>query len=98
MDDTSGLRERIAGVFQRALHVEAPPADVDLFEAGILDSLAFVELLVHLEREFDVTTSAADLEVDNFRSIARIADFVAARAGSSVSPFGLPSAAVSANH
>jgi acyl carrier protein len=37
---------------------------------------------VQLEREFGVVITAADVEVENFRSIARIADFVAACAGS----------------
>lgn len=67
-------------VFSTALHVEVPSLDTDLFETGILDSLAFVELLLQLEREFGVTTSVADLEVENFSSISRIADFVMARA------------------
>jgi D-alanine--poly(phosphoribitol) ligase subunit 2 len=74
------VRERLADLFSRALHVEVPSVDTDLFEAGILDSLAFVELLLHLEREFGVVTSVDDLEVENFRSIARIAEFIEARA------------------
>jgi D-alanine--poly(phosphoribitol) ligase subunit 2 len=73
------LRERLAGLFADALHVEVPSADADLFDAGILDSLAFVELLLQLEREFGVETSVDDLELDNFRSLERIAAFVGAR-------------------
>ena len=80
MNDPSGLRERIAGVFAEALHVEVPSADADLFDSGVLDSLAFVELLVQLEREFGIRTAVDDLEMENFRSITRIAEFVAARA------------------
>jgi len=74
------LHERIAGIFTAALNMEVPSADTDLFEAGLLDSLAFVELLLQLEREFGVATSLEDLEADNFRSIARIATFVSERA------------------
>ena len=80
MSDVNRLRERIAGVFSSALHLDVPAFDTDLFDAGVLDSLAFVELLLQLEREFGVTTSVDDLEVENFRSIDSIADFVAARA------------------
>ena len=75
------LRERIASVFSGALHLDVPAFDTDLFETGVLDSLAFVELLLHLEREFGVTTSVDDLEVENFRSIDSIAEFVVARVG-----------------
>ena len=86
MSDAASLRARIVTVFSDALHLDVPSLDTDLFEAGILDSLAFVELLLHLEREFGVTTSVADLEVENFSSIARIADFVLARAAASAQP------------
>ena len=61
MSDTNALRERIAGVFADALHLDVPSADTDLFETGVLDSLAFVELLLQLEHEFGVTTSVDDL-------------------------------------
>src|SRR5687767_13797049 len=79
MPCSSDLHERIARIFAVSLNVEVPEADTDLFDAGLLDSLAFVELLVCLEREFGVTTSVDDLEADNFRSIASIADFIESR-------------------
>jgi len=34
---------------------------------------------VHLEREFGVTVALEDIELDHFRSIERIAQFVARR-------------------
>ena len=82
MPDANALREQVADVFLRSLNLDVPSPDTDLFETGLLDSLAFVELLVGIEREFGVTTSVDDLEVDNFRSIARIAEFVSARVAS----------------
>jgi methoxymalonate biosynthesis acyl carrier protein len=89
MSFSPDLHERIAGIFSAALNVEVPSADTDLFEAGLLDSLAFVELLLRLEHEFGVTTAVDDLDVDNFRSIARIAEFVGPRVtiGPRVVPF-----------
>lgn len=74
------VQERIGQLILDAVHVEVPTADADLFEAGVLDSLAFVELLLRLEREFGISIALEDLELDQFRSIARIATFVAARA------------------
>ena len=79
MSRTSGLREQIASLLAGALNLDVPSVETDLFETGVLDSLAFVELLLALEQHFVVSTSLEDLEVDNFRSIARIADFVMAR-------------------
>ena len=82
MSDPTALHDQVAGVFLRSLNLEVPSPDTDLFETGLLDSLAFVELLLALERDFGVTTAVEDLEVDNFRSIARIAEFVGARMAS----------------
>jgi D-alanine--poly(phosphoribitol) ligase subunit 2 len=79
MSDSTALHDQVADVFLRSLNLEVPSADTDLFETGLLDSLAFVELLLAIERDFGVTTSVEDLVVDNFRSIARIAEFVTAR-------------------
>jgi D-alanine--poly(phosphoribitol) ligase subunit 2 len=79
MNAANGLHDRICRVFTDKLKIEIPGADVDLFETGVLDSLAFVELLLHLESEFGVTVPVDDLEIDNFRSIARVADFVVSR-------------------
>ena len=79
MSDVNRLRERVAAIFAGALHLEVPSFDTDLFESGVLDSLAFVELLLQLEREFGVTTSVDDLDVETFKSITNIAEFVRAR-------------------
>jgi D-alanine--poly(phosphoribitol) ligase subunit 2 len=84
MPDVNTLRERIAEIFSAALHLDVPSHDTDLFENGVLDSLAFVELLLQLEREFGVTTTVDDLDAETFRSIACIADFVMARRGDAV--------------
>lgn len=70
--------DSIIRLFADTLHVDVPSVETDLFEAGILDSLAFVELLMALEREFGVVTALDDLEVENFKTIERIAQFVAA--------------------
>jgi len=79
MQGAADLRGRIARLFADRLNLEIPSAETDLFETGALDSMGFVELLAQLEREFRVEVALGDIEMDNFRSIARIADFVAAR-------------------
>lgn len=79
MSETTLLQDRIANLFSTALNLDVPSIDSDLFETGVLDSLAFVDLLFHLEQEFGVSTSVDDMEVDNFKSIAGIANFLAAR-------------------
>jgi acyl carrier protein len=91
MSNVDVLHDRIRRLLANAMNLEISSDDTDLFEAGLLDSLTFVELLVHLEREFGVTTSVDDLKVDNFNSVVHIAAYVAARTEPASAPFhGLP--------
>ncbi len=90
MSNVDALHDRITRLLADTMNLEVASADTDLFEAGLLDSLAFVELLVHLEREFGVTTSVDDLKVDNFDSVAHIAAFVTERTGSTVQADSTP--------
>jgi D-alanine--poly(phosphoribitol) ligase subunit 2 len=73
------LIRRVTEVFDRDLHLEIPAAELDLFDAGVLDSLAFVTLLLGLEREFGLSVPLDALELEHFASINAIADFVASR-------------------
>ena len=78
--------ERIARLFLTRLNLEVPSPETDLFDAGVLDSMAFVELLVRLEEEFGIEVPFDSLEIDNFRSIEHIARFVEERALCAVPP------------
>jgi acyl carrier protein len=77
------LQQQIAALFEEKLNVGAPSVDTDLIGAGLLDSLALVELMSLLEETFGVSISIDDIELENFRSIASIASFVADRASMS---------------
>ena len=70
------LYPQIVKIFSEKLNLEVPSVDTDLVEGGILDSLAFVELLVNLEQEFVVEVPMDSVDIDNFRSISKIAEFV----------------------
>ncbi len=72
---------KIAKVFTEKLNLEVPSTESDLFETGLLDSLKFVELLVKLEEVFGTRIAIEDLEIDNFRSIQKIAAFVTNQIG-----------------
>jgi acyl carrier protein len=81
MSVSSPLHSQIARIFEEKFHLEIPFPETDLFETGGLDSMVFVDLLHHLELEFGITVSLDELEIDNFRSIEKIAEFVASRNG-----------------
>jgi acyl carrier protein len=73
---TEAVTDRVQRLFVETLNVDVPSPDTDLIEGGLLDSLALVELLFALEREFAVTIALENLDIDVFRSIRTIAEFV----------------------
>ena len=46
--------------------------DVDLFEEGLLDSMAAIELLVAIETEFGVTSAPTAVEREEMNSVNKI--------------------------
>ena len=79
MNALTPLQSRLLKFFLERVHIEIPSVNTDLFETGALDSLAFVEVLLYMEQEFGITVPFDDLEIDNFRSIKKIAEFMANR-------------------
>ena len=81
MTDTHALIDRLDDLFVECFHIEVPSPDTDLLETGILDSLQFVELLVQLERRFGYKVQVSDINIDDLRTLERIARLVATRNG-----------------
>jgi len=79
MRNLRDLEARITRLFADRLQIEVAAADVDLFAAGIVDSLMFVKLLAALEEHFSIHVSFEELEIDDFRTLHQIAGFVAAK-------------------
>ncbi len=73
------LEAQVAALFAEQLNVEVPAADTDLFETGLLDSLRFVELLAAIEEAFAIRISVEEIEIDDFRTVSRIARFLAGK-------------------
>jgi D-alanine--poly(phosphoribitol) ligase subunit 2 len=78
MTDDTMLHNIITSLLLNDLNVEVASADDDLLESGLLDSLKIVELLMTLESRFAMTIPFEDLELESFRSVARIARLIAA--------------------
>jgi len=51
-------------------------ADTDVFGSGGLSSLFAMELVVHLEKTYDIAIRGADLRTENFRTVLRMAALV----------------------
>jgi len=50
--------------------------DVDLFASGVVSSMFAMELVVHVEKTFDVMVLGEDLAVDNFRTVDKMTGLV----------------------
>lgn len=73
----------ILEILTNELHLRVPSADTDLLATGTLDSLGLVELLVQIELKHRVRVEMETLDVEDFRTAARIAAYVERiRAGS----------------
>ncbi len=72
-----GAVERVERLLRDALSIELPSRDTDLLQAGLLDSLTLVQLLVEVEAEFGIEIPLDDFDPDQFRTAESIARFVA---------------------
>ncbi|HEX5055615.1 MAG TPA: acyl carrier protein [Gammaproteobacteria bacterium] len=77
MHDRTAMERKIGEIFERKLNLRVPSPVTDLFESGGLDSLSFVELLLQLELEYGLRVPLQELVLADFRTVARIAGFVA---------------------
>jgi D-alanine--poly(phosphoribitol) ligase subunit 2 len=66
----------IRAVLRDHLTIMVDSADVDLLETGLIDSIGLVELILQLEDRFGISLPMDSLEIDDFRSINRIAHLV----------------------
>jgi D-alanine--poly(phosphoribitol) ligase subunit 2 len=51
-------------------------ADTDLFATGLVDSIGLVELILELEDRFGVSLPMENLEIDDLRTVRRIAELI----------------------
>lgn len=75
---------RIHHLVSSALLVGDISVKEDLFEAGYLDSIGIVNILLALEEEFQITLSMEELDLEEFRSIEQIYHLIAPQLNVSV--------------
>ncbi len=55
--------------------------DQDLLISGLVDSIGIVRLVAFIEKELDIAIPPKDLTLENFGSVALIAQYVDSQAG-----------------
>ncbi|HMN10024.1 MAG TPA: D-alanine--poly(phosphoribitol) ligase subunit DltC [Gemmatimonadaceae bacterium] len=75
------LGERVAEIIARVADTDVVIGDreVRLYDRGILDSIATVELLLELSREFGVELSPAEVDREEWATPNRIAQYLEQR-------------------
>ena len=77
--DQETIASDIGKIFREKLNIQVDDPTMDLFDSGLVDSLAFVDLVAALETEFDTQIDLLDVDLEDFQSIQAIAGFVAKR-------------------
>lgn len=76
-DRARTLQEAVRRVFLEDLNLEISDAELDLLEAGIIDSLALVGLIAGLEERFGVSVDFDTLDLEDLRSLESISALLA---------------------
>jgi acyl carrier protein len=75
------VESRVHRIFRDGLELQVE-IETDVIASGMLDSLAFVRLLVSLEEEFGLEVNLAEMDLEDFSSVSSVARLVGASSGS----------------
>lgn len=70
--------QKVHAIFRDKLHLDIDE-DTDIMAAGVLDSMAFVQLIVELEEAFDLSVDVATMSLEDFRTMRRITRYIESR-------------------
>jgi acyl carrier protein len=73
METRSQLEREIVEIFAKRFDTRLASADVDLLESRLVDSVRLVDLVLELEQRFGIELPFEELEVEDFRTLARLA-------------------------
>ena len=77
IDQARALQEAVRRVLLEDLNLEIFDPELDLLEAGIIDSLALVGLVAGLEERFGVSVDFDTLDLEDLRSLESISALLA---------------------
>jgi acyl carrier protein len=70
------LREHIINQYIKAKEPEGFNDDYNLIDEGILDSLAIMNLIAWLEKQYAIEFDEGDIVLENFNSVNALVNFV----------------------
>ena len=91
MSEQTLILERLHAAFLSLFHIDVPSPDTDLLNNGILDSLQLVELLLQIEKDFGRRIAIETVELEDLRTLGRLARLLSAPAHARVAVHALAS-------
>lgn len=70
------IKGKIRGFLSRFFRKHELKDDEDIFALGFVNSLFAMQLVMFLEKEFQIKVDNKDLDLENFKTIDTIANFV----------------------
>ena len=86
MDPTNQIRSFLAENFMFSSEGFTLDDDVSLLEAGVVDSTGILELTMFVEDTFGVEVADEEIVPENFDTVARIVDYLAAKILTATTP------------
>lgn len=73
------IKKQIRAFLSRFFKKHELQDEEDIFALGFVNSLFAMQLVMFLEKEFKIKVENKDLDLNNFRTISTIADFISAK-------------------
>lgn len=70
------LEQKIVDFLKRFFRVDTLGFDDDIFEMGYVNSLFSMQLVMFLEKEFDIEIEPEDMNLDNIVTVNKIVKFL----------------------
>ena len=77
MQELERVRAGIFEIFVECLDTRLASDQVDLLEGRLVDSVKLVDLVLQIEQRFGVTLPFEELEIEDFRTVPRLAERIA---------------------
>ena len=85
MSTTQEIRRAVKDYIGEFVNLDNVNDEINIFEAGLVNSLFAIELMTFLEKSFDIKVGMEDLDMSYFESINAITEFVSRKEAEKVS-------------
>jgi acyl carrier protein len=74
--EANAVRKKINDYILQNTTLDSLDYDLDIFDEGLVSSLFAIELMTFLEKNFALKVTMEDLDMENFKSVNRITQFI----------------------